>query len=99
MPTYVELMAQIKTLQKQAEASRQAEVTEIKQEISDYNLAMSNLVSATTRSISPERSVSVSKRDAVKPRHQDPISGKTRPSRRMMPRWVKAALAAEYVLT
>ncbi|ENO89894.1 HNS-like transcription regulator protein [Thauera linaloolentis 47Lol = DSM 12138] len=97
MPTYVELTAQIKTLQKQTEAVRQTEISEVKQEISDYNLAAGNLVFATTRSISPKRSVPVSKRDAVKPRYQVPTSGKIWSSRGMMPRWVKAALEAGYI--
>ncbi len=42
MPTYVELMAQIEALQKQAEEVRQAEIAgviaEIRQKIQDYDL-------------------------------------------------------------
>ena len=48
MPTYVELMAQIEALQKQAEEVRQAEIAgviaEIRQKIQDYDLTAVDLL-------------------------------------------------------
>lgn len=98
MPTYVELIAQIEALQKQAEEVRQAEIAgviaEIKQKIQDYDLNAADLGFA---SVAPMKSDNVSrsdKRAAVKPKYRDPASGKTWTGRGVMPKWMKAAVDA-----
>ena len=97
MQTYAELMAQIQTLQKQAEELRQAElasvIAEIRQKIRDYGLTAADLglVAAPAKSDEPSRA---GKRAAVKPKYEDPASGKTWSGRGVMPKWMKAALDA-----
>ncbi|MDG3065642.1 H-NS histone family protein [Thauera mechernichensis] len=96
MPTYVELMAQIEALQKQAEEVRQAElagvIAEIRQKIQDYDLTAADLGFA---SVPPVKTGSVGtsdKRAAVKPKYRDPSSGKTWTGRGVMPKWMKTAV-------
>lgn len=98
MPTYVEIMAQIEALQKQAEEIRTAEladvIAEIRQKMHDYDLTAADLgfaAAAPARDIQP---VSPSKRAAVKPKYRDPLSGSTWSGRGVMPKWMKAALEA-----
>lgn len=98
MPTYVELMAQIEALQKQAEEVRQAEIAgviaEVRQKIQDYDLTAADLGFA---SVAPTRAETASlgdKRAAVKPKYRDPASGKTWTGRGVMPKWMKAAVEA-----
>ncbi|MFU2486556.1 H-NS family nucleoid-associated regulatory protein [Thauera sp. WH-1] len=98
MPTYVELMAQIEALQKQAEEVRQAEIAdviaEIRQKIRDYDLTATDL---GLTSVAPLKAESVSrgdKRAAVKPKYRDSASGKTWTGRGVMPKWMKEAVEA-----
>lgn len=98
MPTYVELMAQIEALQKQAEDLRQAElvgvIAEIRQKIEDYGLTAADLGFV---SVSPTRAETAGrgdKRAEVKPKYRDPASGKTWTGRGVMPKWMKTAVEA-----
>ena len=98
MPTYVELMAQIEAPQKEAEQVRQNEIdgviAEIKQKISDYDLTAADLGFGPAAPAREERPAQPSKRGTVKPKYQDPISGKTWSGRGVMPKWMKAAVEA-----
>ncbi|THF65384.1 H-NS histone family protein [Pseudothauera rhizosphaerae] len=98
MPTYVEIMAQIEALQKQAEAIREAEITsviaEIRQKIRDYELTAADLGFGAIGPAKEERIKQPTTRASVKPKYRDPVSGKTWPCRGMMPKWMKAALEA-----
>ncbi len=99
MTTYVELMAQIEALQKQAEALRQSEIAgvieEIKQKMRDYDLTPADLGFAVPSAARSETAAGrSSKRAAVKPKYQDPVSGKTWTGRGVMPKWLKEAIDA-----
>jgi DNA-binding protein H-NS len=98
MPTYVELIAQIEALQKQAEELRQAEIAgviaEIRQKIQDYDLTAADLGFASAAPAKPATASRDDKRAAVKPKYQDPASGKTWTGRGVMPKWMKAAVEA-----
>ncbi len=96
MPTYVELMAQIEALQKQAEEVRQAEISgviaEIRQKIQDYDLTAVDLGFMSVAPVKNEPVSRSDKRAAVKPKYRDPASGKTWTGRGVMPKWMKAAV-------
>lgn len=98
MPTYVEIMAQIEALQKQAEQIRRDEIdgviAEIKQKVRDYDLTAADLGLAPAAQSQEVRPAQPSKRSAVKPKYQDPVSGKTWSGRGVMPKWMKAAVEA-----
>lgn len=98
MPTYVELMAQIEALQKQAEEVRQAEIAgviaEIKQKIRDYDLTAADLGFSNAVPAKNEPVSRSDRRAAVRPKYQDPASGKTWTGRGVMPKWMKAAVDA-----
>jgi len=99
MTTYVELMAQIEALQKQAEALRQSEIAgvieEIKQKMRDYDLTPADLGFAAPSAARSEAAAGrPSKRAPVKPKYQDPVSGKTWTGRGVMPKWLKEAIDA-----
>lgn len=96
MPTYVELMAQIEALQKQAEEVRQTEIAgviaEIRQKIQDYDLTAADLGFAVATPVKTGPASRSDKRAAVKPKYQDPASGKTWTGRGVMPKWMKTAV-------
>lgn len=99
MTTYVELMAQIEALQKQAAALRKSEIAsvieEIKQKMRDYDLTPADLGFAVASAARSENATGRQpKRSAVKPKYQDPVSGKTWTGRGVMPKWLKDAIDA-----
>lgn len=98
MPTYIELMAQIEALQRQAEEVRQAEIAgviaEIKQKIRDYDLTAADLGFSKAVTAKNEPVSRSDRRAAVRPKYQDPASGKTWTGRGVMPKWMKAAVDA-----
>ena len=98
MQTYAELMAQIQALQKQAEELRQAEmasvIAEIRQKIRDYGLTAADLGLVAAASSKSDESSRAGKRAAVKPKYEDPATGKTWSGRGVMPKWMKAAMDA-----
>lgn len=96
--TYVELMAEIEALQKQAEEVRQAEIADviadIKQKIRAYDLTAADLGLAAARAPAAEFGISERKRPAVKPKYRDPATGKTWTGRGVMPKWMRVAIDA-----
>ncbi len=96
MPTYVEIMAQIEALQKQAEEMRRAEIAdviaEIRQKIRDYDLTAADLGFGAPAA--PAAKPSAGKRASVKPKYRDPASGATWSGRGVMPKWLKAQIEA-----
>lgn len=99
MPTYVEIMAQIEALQKQAEEIRAAEladvIADIKQKMRDYDLTAADLgFGPAAPSSQAEHGKREDKRAAVKPKYRDPATGKTWTGRGVMPKWMKEAVEA-----
>lgn len=96
MPTYVEIMAQIEALQKQAEEIRRAEISdvivEIRQKIRDYDLTAADLGFGAPAA--PAAKASAGKRASVKPKYRDPVNGATWSGRGVMPKWLKAEIDA-----
>lgn len=98
MPIYAKIMAQIETLQKQAEEQRQREladvIAEIRQKIRDYDLTAADLGFLAAAPAVAERASRTGRRGTVKPKYQDPVSGKTWSGRGVMPKWMKEAIDA-----
>ncbi len=98
MATYVEIMAQIEALQKQAEQMRAAElagvIAEIRQKMHDYDLTAADLGFAPVAPATTSTTAQNDKRAPVKPKYRDPASGKTWTGRGVMPKWMKEAVEA-----
>jgi DNA-binding protein H-NS len=84
MPTYNELVSQIETLKKQAEAQRKAELSEvikdIKQKMAEYGIKVSDLSGKAA-----------GKRSTVAPKYLNKATGETWTGRGKAPKWLVAA--------
>lgn len=99
MLTYVEIMAQIEALQKQAEEIRAAEqadvIADIRQKMRDYDLTAADLgLAPAAPSSRTEPAKREDKRAAVKPKYRDPATDKTWTGRGVAPKWMKEAVEA-----
>lgn len=93
--SYAELLDEIESLKKQAEAMRKAElgeiIADIKRKIQEYQLTAQDLGLSEQRR-APARAKDG--RGAVKPKYRDPASGKTWTGRGRQPIWFRDALAS-----
>lgn len=98
MSTYIEIMAQIEALQKQAEEARQREVgmviADIREKIEAYHLTAADLGLVAAPAVIKEEPAESAKRSTVKPKYRNPETGKTWTGRGVQPLWMKAAIDA-----
>ena len=86
MPTYLELVAQIESLTKQAEQLREAEVAqviaEIRQKMADFGITLADLKGGASNGAA---------RKPVSPKYRNQKTGETWTGRGKPPRWLAEA--------